>query len=67
MLNERTLPFLPGLQIFWLNNCEIKQLPKWVHRIRICTPNVRQLSLMGNPGVRSLLNGGSTQQHNDYM
>ncbi|XP_055324292.1 leucine-rich melanocyte differentiation-associated protein-like [Sitodiplosis mosellana] len=66
-LNEKTLPFLPSLRILWLNKCEICQLPKWVQRINICTPNIRQLSLMGNPGVRSSFNGGSTLENNDYM
>lgn len=66
-LNEKTLPFLPSLQILWLNKCEISQLTKWVQRINICTPNIRQLSLMGNPGVRSSFNGGTSLENNDYM
>lgn len=66
-LSEKTLPFLPSLRILWLNKCEISQLNKWIHRINVCTPNIRQLSLMGNPGVRSLLNGGSSIEHNEYM
>lgn len=66
-LNERTLPFLPSLRILWLNKCEISHLPKWMHQISICTPNIRQLSLMGNPGVRSTFNGGTSLDNNEYM
>ncbi|XP_031620200.1 leucine-rich melanocyte differentiation-associated protein-like [Contarinia nasturtii] len=66
-LNEKTLPFLPSVRILWLNKCGIRQLAKWVHRINICTPNIQQLSLMGNPGIRSTFNGGSSLENNDYM
>lgn len=38
-----------------------------MQRISTCTPNIRQLSLMGNPGVRSTFNGGSLLENNEYM
>lgn len=50
-----------------LNKCEINNLAKWIQRCKICTPNLRQLSLMGNPGIRSTFNGGSLLENNDYM
>lgn len=66
-LSEKTMPFMPSLRILWLNKCGITNLPKWIHRLKVCTPNLRQLSLMGNPGSLSLLNGGSVLENNDYL
>lgn len=66
-LNEKTLLFLPRLRILWLNKCGITELPKWIQRIDICTPNIRQLSLIGNPGMRSSFNGGTSIENDDYM
>lgn len=51
---------------FRLNNCSIYDLAKWVKRIQACCPNLRQLSLLGNPGILSTFNGGTSLEHLDY-
>lgn len=65
-LDETTLPFLPKLKILWMNNCEIQNIPKWIFRIQSQCPNLEQLSLMGNPGARSSINGGSDYENKDF-
>lgn len=50
-----------------LNKCNIPNLSKWIQRCKVCTPGIRHLSLMGNSGVRSTLNGCSSLENNDYM
>lgn len=65
-LDESTLPFLPKLKILWLNNCEIQTIPKWIFRIQSQCPNLEQLSMMGNPGAKSLINGGSVYENKDF-
>lgn len=64
--DEKTFPMLPNLELLWLNNCDIDNVQRWVHRIRDCCPSLRYLSLMGNPGATSSFNGNSTLEHNDY-
>lgn len=65
-LDESTLPFLPKLKILWMNNCEIQNIPKWIFRIQNQCPNLEQLSMMGNPGARTLVNGGSVYENKDF-
>lgn len=65
-LDESTLPFLPKLKILWMNNCEIQSIPKWIFRIQSQCPNIEQLSMMGNPGARTLVNGGSVYENKDF-
>lgn len=65
-LDESTLPFLPKLKILWMNNCDIQNIGKWIFRIQSQCPNLEQLSLMGNPGARSLINGGSDYENKDF-
>lgn len=55
------------LSLCRLNKCDINNLPKWIQRLKICAPNLRQLSLLGNPGALSIFNGASSVEHNDYM
>lgn len=56
---EHTLPVLPALRILWLNNCAIEQPTAWLRRLQVAAPQLRQLSLLGNPGCRSLFNGST--------
>lgn len=65
-LDESTLPFLPKLKILWMNNCEIQNIPKWIFRIQTQCPNLEHLSMMGNPGARTLVNGGSVYENKDF-
>lgn len=64
--NEATFPYLPELQILWLNNCNIFHMTNWINRLQACCPNLRQLSLLGNPGISSTFNGGTAIEHFDY-
>ncbi|XP_037026029.1 leucine-rich melanocyte differentiation-associated protein-like isoform X2 [Bradysia coprophila] len=63
---EYSLPYLPSLKILWLNNCNIYNMSKWITRIQACCPNLRHLSLIGNPGILSAFNGASVLEHYDY-
>lgn len=66
-IDVNTLPILPSLRILWLNKCGVNQLQKFLRHINICAPNIRQLSLMGNPCARTLLNGSPPIENNNYM
>lgn len=41
-------------------------MTKWIKRLEICCPNLKQLSLFGNPGISSTFNGGTALEHVDY-
>ncbi|XP_060526476.1 leucine-rich melanocyte differentiation-associated protein-like isoform X2 [Cylas formicarius] len=43
------LPYLPNLELLWLNHCKIELLYPWAKRLRNSCPNLKFLSLMGNP------------------
>lgn len=66
-LDESTLPYLPKLKILWVNNCDIQSIPKWIFRIQTQCPNLEQLSMLGNPGAKSLINGASAYENKDYI
>lgn len=66
-IDESTLPFLPKLKILWLNNCDIKNVPKWIFRIQSQCPVLDQLSLMGNPGAKSLMSGATVYESRDFQ
>lgn len=53
-LDVNTLPHLPNLKIFWINNCDICNITDWIHRIERRCPTLEQLSCMGNPGIRTV-------------
>ncbi|KAL9892550.1 uncharacterized protein ACN2A1_008068 isoform 1-T2 [Glossina fuscipes fuscipes] len=55
-LDVNTLPFLPNLKILWINNCNIKNVVDWIHRIRAQCPTLEHLSIMGNPGIKESFN-----------
>ncbi|XP_015037603.2 uncharacterized protein [Drosophila pseudoobscura] len=46
-LDLNTLPYLPSLNILWINNCDISNTD-WIHRIERNCPALEQLSCMGN-------------------
>lgn len=37
-----------------INNCDISNITDWVHRIQKQCPQLEQLSIMGNPGIKNL-------------
>lgn len=49
-----------------MNNCNLKNIPKWIYVIQGNCPNIRYLSIMGNPGAKTLYNGATISEHNDY-
>uniref|UniRef100_A0A1A9W5A0 U2A'/phosphoprotein 32 family A C-terminal domain-containing protein n=1 Tax=Glossina brevipalpis TaxID=37001 RepID=A0A1A9W5A0_9MUSC len=55
-LDVNSLPFLPNLKILWINNCNIKNVVDWIHRIRTQCPTLEHLSIMGNPGIKEPFN-----------
>lgn len=44
-------PFLPNVNILWLNYNNVTMLNEFIKRLASSFPSLRQLSLMGNPGV----------------
>lgn len=64
--DDTTLPFLPMLEILWLNNCNIRDIFKWIYKIKAQCPRLKFLSIMGNPGATTMLNGASIAEHNSY-
>lgn len=64
--DEKSFPSLPNLEVLWLNHCGIQNIQDWLYRIRDCCPQLKQLSLMANPGAMSSFNGNSSIENNDY-
>uniref|UniRef100_A0A6P7G281 Leucine-rich melanocyte differentiation-associated protein-like isoform X1 n=2 Tax=Diabrotica virgifera virgifera TaxID=50390 RepID=A0A6P7G281_DIAVI len=64
--SNQNLPFLPKLELLWMNNCKILDLYRWVYRLSSSCPNLKYLSLMGNPGLPFYTNGGSNAEQMRY-
>lgn len=60
------IPFMPNLELLWLNHCKIAELYPWAQRLRHSCPNLKYLSLMGNPAAPSYLNGGNFYEYLQY-
>lgn len=60
------LPRIVGLETLWVNWCAIDNLAVFVERVAAAFPNIRFLSMLGNPACPNILNGGSLAQYNDY-
>lgn len=65
-LDARTLPMLKNLQLLWLNECNILDVSIWVKMICKKCPNLKFLSFMKNPGVKSLQAGNTYAEHEQY-
>ncbi|KAL3277300.1 hypothetical protein HHI36_012650 [Cryptolaemus montrouzieri] len=64
-ISSRTeIPYSPNLELLWLNHCKITELYPWCRKLRISCPNLRFLSLMGNPAIPSYIRG---TEFDDYM
>lgn len=50
---------------FRLNHCDIINLIKWIKKLQNCCPNLKYLSLLGNP-CNPLFNGRTVFEANDY-
>lgn len=60
------LPYLPNLELLWLNHCKINELYPWARKLRQSCPNLKYLSLMGNAAAPSYLNGGNFYEYIQY-
>ncbi|XP_068152015.1 leucine-rich melanocyte differentiation-associated protein isoform X1 [Drosophila tropicalis] len=68
-LDLNTLPYLPSLNILWINNCDISNITDWIHRIERQCPFLEQLACMGNPGIRNVFGkeSGASYAARDYI
>ncbi|XP_031334930.1 leucine-rich melanocyte differentiation-associated protein-like isoform X1 [Photinus pyralis] len=60
------IPYMPQLELLWMNHCKIAELYPWAKRLQQACPNLRHLSLMGNPAAPSYLNGGTFYEYLQY-
>ncbi|KAJ8937467.1 hypothetical protein NQ314_011856 [Rhamnusium bicolor] len=66
-ITSRTvIPFLPKLELLWLNHCKISELYPWARKLQQSCPNLKYLSLMGNQVAPSYLNGGCFYEYLHY-
>lgn len=65
-LDPKTMPTMKNLQILWLNSCNIPDITKWIDVIRVKCPKLRCLSLINNPGARSLINLSTCNENEQY-
>lgn len=59
-------PYMPNLELLWLNHCKIHELYPWAQKLSQSCPNLKYLSLMGNLAAPSYLNGGNFYDHLQY-
>ncbi|EEZ97805.1 Leucine-rich repeat-containing protein C10orf11 homolog-like Protein [Tribolium castaneum] len=64
--SNTNLPFLPTLELLWLNHCKVTSLYPWAKKLQSSCPNLKFLSLMGNPVAPSYLNGGNFYEYLQY-
>ncbi|XP_044756641.1 leucine-rich melanocyte differentiation-associated protein-like isoform X2 [Coccinella septempunctata] len=60
------MPYLPNLELFWMNHCDLKELVPFCKTIQKSFPNLKYLSLMGNKAVPSLLRGDKIYDCQQY-
>lgn len=59
-------PYLPKLELLWLNHNDIDNLFPFLKSLYESFPNLRYLSLMGNQAAPSYLNGGTFYDYLQY-
>nr|XP_022901591.1 leucine-rich melanocyte differentiation-associated protein-like isoform X2 [Onthophagus taurus] len=64
--SDTEIPFLPKLELLWLNHCKIQNLYPWANKLQQSCPNLKFLSLMGNPAAPSYFNGGNFYDYLQY-
>jgi len=64
-VTDTNVPWMPKLELLYLNQCKIDEL-YWVETLRYNCPNLRYLSMMGNPVAPSCLNGGNIFEYLQY-
>ncbi|XP_018580119.1 uncharacterized protein LOC108917838 isoform X2 [Anoplophora glabripennis] len=64
--SKTVIPFLPKLELLWMNHCKISELYPWARKLLHSCPSLRYLSLMGNPIAPSFLRGGTFFEYLQY-
>ncbi|XP_051159612.1 leucine-rich melanocyte differentiation-associated protein-like isoform X1 [Leptopilina boulardi] len=59
-------PYMPKLQLLWINHNQIDDLFPFIKSLYESLPNLRYLCLMGNKAAPSYLNGGSFYDYLQY-
>lgn len=59
-------PYMPKLQLLWLNHNNVEDLYPFIKNLYESVPNLRYLCLMGNKAAPSYLNGGSFYDYLQY-
>ncbi|XP_057658614.1 leucine-rich melanocyte differentiation-associated protein-like isoform X1 [Diorhabda carinulata] len=49
------IPFMPNLELLWMNYCQTYDIFHLICKISCSCPNLKYLSLMGNPGIQTFL------------
>ncbi|EZA50657.1 uncharacterized protein LOC105283626 isoform X2 [Ooceraea biroi] len=66
-IDENTMfPYIPTLELLWLNNNHIQNLYPFMKNLQKSMPNLKYLSIMGNDAAPSYLNGGSFYDYLQY-
>lgn len=65
-MDPNTIPQMKSLEILWLNGCNISDISKWVEVIRVRCPKLKCLSMINNPGARSLVNLCTSKENEEY-
>ncbi|XP_049798838.1 leucine-rich melanocyte differentiation-associated protein-like [Schistocerca nitens] len=64
--SDTILPHLPNLLLLWLNYSKVDELFPFIRNLQRSFPNLRFLSMLGNPAAPSYLNGGTEYEHLQY-
>lgn len=64
--SHTSFPYLPSLELLWVNGNKITNLALFIDKISTQFPNLRYLSMMKNDAAPSYFNGGTRQQYLDY-
>ncbi|XP_043239917.1 leucine-rich melanocyte differentiation-associated protein-like isoform X2 [Amphibalanus amphitrite] len=59
LISHSLPPPMPHLTTLWINHNKIKDLQPFLRALRYNCPNIRHLSMIGNPSVPSLVGGSS--------
>ncbi|RZC39769.1 leucine-rich repeat-containing protein ODA7 [Asbolus verrucosus] len=64
--SNTNIPYMPKLELLWMNHCKVATLYPWAKKLQLSCPNLKYLSLMGNPVAPSYLNGGNFYEYLQY-
>ncbi|XP_034949981.1 leucine-rich melanocyte differentiation-associated protein-like [Chelonus insularis] len=62
----KTLPYVPALTTISLNNNELSDIDAALEKIKNCCPNIKYVSLLGNPGYPDQLTDPVNNDEADY-